>query len=354
MNKDDINKLFQKLEPGDNKRIEIYNKIMDKKNNAMENNMREIKNDVIIRAVESKIKGKIFRPIIVLSLVFVLSIIGFAVSNKYQDFSNRVIDWSVSEDATQINISDADKGYKITAESLFGDSKVVYIVFSIEREDGKEIRIRERDGRTSFGVKTSREYIGASEDEDISDAKSYYALNRIDEKLEKVYFLKRYSTDFHDIVGGTLIGENLHLEISGLNLGLFGRTVNGNWVLDVPLEYKDLGQIHEINKEFEYEDGIAKLEKIYYSPLDIRIYLTSENGDLKGMSLKDFNEEHYVDIKLKDGNYIPRTGGSAEGDNLGTYYNKNMYTIEYGEIELENIRYIIIGDLEILIDFNDI
>lgn len=351
MNKDGINKLFQKLEPGDDKKGEIYNKIMDKKNNAMENNMREIKNNGIIRAEKSKFKGKKFRPIIALSLVFILSITVFAVSNNYQDFSNRVIDWSISEGATQINISDTDNGYKITAESLFGDSKVVYVMFSIEREDGKKIKIREKDGRTNFGVKTSGEYIGASKDEDISDTRSYYDLNRIDEKSERVYFLKRYSTDRHDIVDGTFIGENLHLEISGLNLGLFGREINGNWTLDIPLEYKDLGQIHEINEEFEYEGGIAKLEKIYYSPLDIRIYFTSEDGALKGISLKDFNEDHYVDIKLKDGNYIPRTSGSAGGDNLGTRYNKNMYTIEYGEIELENIGYIVIGDLEIPIDF---
>ena len=105
--------------------------------------------------------------------------------------------------------------------------------------------------------------------------------------------------------GGTLIGENLHLEIGGINIGLFGRTINGNWTLDIPLEYKDLGRVYEINKEFEHEGGIAKLEKIHYSPLDIRMYFTSEDGVLKDVSLKDFHEDHYVDIKLKDGNYIP-------------------------------------------------
>ena len=68
------------------------------------------------------------------------------------------------------------------------------------------------------------------------------------------------------------------------------------------------------------------------------------------MSLKDFNEEHYVDIKLKDGSFIPRTGGSAGGDNLGTHYYKHMYTVEYGEIELEKIGSIVVGDFEIPID----
>lgn len=343
MNKDDINKLFQKLDPGDDKKIEIYNKILDKKINSTENNG-------ITRAEKYEFKSKRLRLAIAFSLVFILSITAFAVSNYYQDFSNRIIDWSISEDATQINISDADNGYKVTAESLFGDSKAVYVMFSIEREDRKEIKIREKDGKTSWGINTSKEYIGDSEDEDISGSKRYYALNPIDENLEKVYFLIRYSTDLHDIEGNTLIGQNLHIEISGLNIGLFGREINGQWTLDIPLEYKDLGQIYEINEEFEYEGGIAKLEKIYYSPLDIRIYFTSEDGSLKDTSLKDFNEEHYIDIKLKDGTYIPRTGGSAGGDNLGTHYYNSLYTIEYGEIELEDIGYIVIGNLEIPID----
>lgn len=350
MNIDDINKLFQKLDPGDDKKAEIYNKIMDKKINSIENNVEEVKNNGIIRTEKYKPKSKRLRPIIALSLVFILSIAVYAVSNNYQDFSNRIIDWSISDEATQINVSDTDSGYKITAESLFGDSNVVYVIFSIEREDGKEIKIRQNDGRTSFGVRTIRQYIGVSEDEDISDSKSYYALNRTDEKLERAYFLIRYSTDQYDIEGGTFIGENLHLEISRLNLGLFGRAINGNWTLDIPLEYQDLGQIYEINEEFEYGGGIAKLEKIYYSPLDIRIYFISENGALKEMALKDFNEEHYVDIKLKDGSFIPRTGGSAGGDNLGTHYYKHMYTVEYGEIELEKIGSIVVGDFEIPID----
>lgn len=351
MNKYDINKLFQKLDSGDDKKEEIYNKIIDKKNNVRESNMKEIKNNKIIRVEKSKFKGKRFRTIIALSLVFILSITVFAVSSYYHDFSNRIIDWSISEDATQINISDTNNGYKITAESLFGDSKVVYVIFSIEREDGKKIKIREKDGRTSFGVETSREYIGACKDEDITGARSYYALNYIDEKLEKVYFLKRYSINQHDIGGRTFIGENLHLEISKLNIGLFGRAINGNWKLDIPLEYKDLGQIYEINEEFEYEGGTAKLEKIRYSPLDIIIYFTSEDGALKGVSLKDFYEDHYVDIKLKDGSYIPRADGIAGGNNLGSFYYKHMHTVGYDEIELEDIGYIVIGDLEIPVDF---
>jgi hypothetical protein len=84
--------------------------------------------------------------------------------------------------------------------------------------------------------------------------------------------------------------------------------------------------------------------------LDIRICFTSEDGVLKDMSQKDFNEEHYVDIKLKDGNYIPRTGGGTVGNNMGTYYDEYIYTIEYGEIRLEDIGYIVVGDLEIPID----
>lgn len=354
MNKDDINKLFEKLEPSDDKKEEIYNKIMDKKNNTMENNMGEIKNNTIIRDEKSKFRGKKFRPLIVaLSLVLILSITVFAVSHTYQNFSYKVIDWSISEDATQINVSDADNGYKITAESLFGDSKIVYVVFSIEREDGKKIKIREKEERTSFGIEKNKEYIGASEDDDILDSMSYHALNPMDEKSEKVYFLIRYSTDLSDTAGGTLIGENLHLEISGLYLGIFGREIKGDWTLDIPLEYKDLGQMYAINKEFEYEGGVAKLEKIHYSPLSIIVYFTSEDGALKDVSLRNFDEEHYVDVKLKDGNYIPRTTGGGGGNNLGTYYYKHMDTVEYGEIELQNIGSIVIGDLEIPVDFND-
>ena len=142
---------------------EVFLKLLDKGRNFNSEEHRKswlievTKNNGIIRA--EKFKGNKLRPIIALSLAFILSITAFAVSNNYQDFSNRLIDWSISEGATQINISDTDSGYKITAESLFGDSKVVYVMFSIEREDGKEINIREKDGRTNFGVKTSGEYI---------------------------------------------------------------------------------------------------------------------------------------------------------------------------------------------------
>lgn len=348
MNKDDINKLFQKLDPGDERKAEIFNKIIDKKNKFLQNNNREVKDNIMVRT--NNYKPKRLRLVAALSLVFILSITAYAVSNYYQDFLNRLIDWSISEDATQINISDTDSGYKITAESLFGERNVVYVMFSIEREDGKEIRIREKDGKTNFGVNTSMEYIGNSEDEDISDSKTYYALSPIDEESDRVYLLIRYSTNPQDIDGRTYIGENLHLEISGLNLGLLGREINGNWTLDIPLEYQDLGQVFDINEEFEYGGEIAKLEKIYYSPFDIKIYFTSEKGALKEMSLNDFNDAHHIDIKLKDGNYIPRTGGNAGGDNLGSYYYKHLYTVEYGEIELEKIGSIVVGDTEIPIN----
>ena len=54
----------------------------------------------------------------------------------------------------------------------------------IPREDGNKIKIREKDERTNFGIKASKEYIGASEDDDIVDSMSYYALNPMDGKSE--------------------------------------------------------------------------------------------------------------------------------------------------------------------------
>lgn len=341
MNKDDINKLFDKLSSSDDKKEEIYKNIIS--NQKLYEEGREVISN-------KKVRKRYFRPAILCMFALLFSITVFAVGTRDSNFSSNIIDWSLSEGATILNISDVDKGYRITAESVYGDKKVAYVVLSLEREDGKKIKTSEKDSRSNFWINANNESLSKDGNDDIADSLSNYALNKVDGESNKLYFLKRYTVDTDDYEGISAIGSNLHLEIDRINVGKLGIPRKGNWVLDIPLDYKDLSKTYELNYEFEYDGKKAMFEKINISPLNISIYLKSDENALKDISLSSFEEHNFIYIKLKEGTDQKLFNDSASGTNIGSEFYAGFSLVETGAIDAGNIESIIIGDVEILIN----
>lgn len=340
MNKDDINKLFDKLISSENKKEDIYKNII--------HNQKPYKENIIITS-NKRTGKKYFRPVILTILVLLFSITVFAIGTGYNNFSSRIIDWSLSEDATVLNIFDIDKGYKLTAESVYGDKKIAYVVLSVERENGKKIETSEKDSNTNFWINAKNEYLSKDGTKDISDGLSNYALNKIDTESNKIYFLKKYTVDTDNPEGISAIGSNLHLEIDRINVGRLGIPKFGTWILDVPLDYKDLSKIYEVNQEFEYDGKRAVLEKIILSPLNILIYLKSDENALENITLNQFGS-NFIKIKFRDGVNRELDNEWASGTNIGSEFQASFSLLETGAINAKNIESIIIGDTELPIN----
>ena len=123
--------------------------------------------------------------------------------------------------------------------------------------------------------------------------------------------------------------------------------------LIIPLNYKNMGKDYELNQEFSYNEGIARLDAICYSPLDIIIYLSSDDGCLEDFTLQSFEGDEYLKIKLSDGRYIIKGDGSAGADNKGMSAYEHMSLLENGPIKPEDITSIIIGNVEIPVSLGD-
>ena len=246
-------------------------------------------------------------------------------------------------DASPINISSTDKGYRITAESVFGDEKFAYVLFSIQREDEKKLR--------GFNTLLSGPLWTMSSHPTINNGQSEYEVSSFntytfDSEINtdrKEYFLHAYN-----IVSGTedennLIGSKLHLEMDKISLGFleFGR--KGKWEFDIPLEYKDISKIYELDKEFDYKGEKIKLDKIHFSDLDMAIYL--KFGD---KALQKFSEEFFdINFKMKDGRVIDSKWDSGGGDLAGSQYFYTISLIESEKIIPEDISEIHFGDIAV-------
>ena len=333
MNKDDINKLFDKLEPSQDIKNGIYNKILKEDNKKVSH--YNIKNN--------KTRKNKFKIILVLSLVLIVSITAYAVSNIPENFSSKIKNFSISEDATNINISDSDKGYKIRAESIFGDKKFLYVLLSLEREDGKNLRNLYNIGSGEIWVHASDQSISKDNMEYLIGSMRTHSLDSGINTNKKEYFLHAYNTENGVGDEKSIIGGNLHLEFDRINLGLFVFGTRGDWELDIPLEYKDLSKVYQINKEFDYKGKKILLEKIHFSDLNSAIYFKSTDR-----ALKEFSEEH-LDIQfiLKDGTIVPVLWDVGGGDNKGSHYYYAISLIESGRINPEDISEIQIGDIKL-------
>lgn len=334
MHKDNIKKIFDKLEPSQEDKAIIYDKII--KRNKEEKSIQYSKR-------KNKIGNKRFKTALVLSLLLIFGITVYAVTNTPESFSSKIKNFSLSEDASPINISSTDKGYRITAESVFGDEKFAYVFFSIQREDEKKLR--------GFNTLLSGPLWTMSSHPTINNGQSEYEVSSFntytfDSEIntdKKEYFLQAYN-----IVSGTedennLIGSKLHLEMDKISLGFleFGR--KGKWEFDIPLEYKDISKIYELDKEFDYKGEKIKLDKIHFSDLDMAIYL--KFGD---KALQKFSEEFFdINFKMKDGRVIDSKWDSGGGDLAGSQYFYTISLIESEKIIPEDISEIHFGDIAV-------
>ncbi|MGO1470799.1 MAG: DUF4179 domain-containing protein [Tissierella sp.] len=338
MNNDDMKKIFDKLTPKDHKKEEIYNKIMETKDN---------KSSEKVFTKKTKNKRNKLRTALILSLILIFSITVYAVSNipqAPQSFSSKIKNFSLSEDASDINIYDSDKGYKLTAESVFGDSKFVYVLISVERENDEKLRSIWNTGR-EFWVNVSDKSISKDKRQHLIGSSRYHSLDEGFNTKDKEYFLQVHNVEMEEN-GVSLIGGNLHLEIDRISLGLFGFGTKGDWELDIPLKYKDISQIYEINKEFEYKDKKIVLDKIHFSELNAAIYLTS-----KDKALQEFSEEVFnIKFKLKDGTIVTAQWDTGTGDLEGSQYYYSISLVENGKINPQDIVSILLEDIEIPLD----
>lgn len=308
---------------------------------------------------ERKTKHRPFRRFVpaIIGLIIIISITTYAINYSYEEFSNKIYQWSMSEEASDIDISTSSGGYTITANSIYGDSYNIYIVYTLSRDDGKKLKVREEEGRTSFGFGEIESYTGEDPSESILTRSGFYALYDDNPNDNEVHFLVKYENIHHPIDNrekfGSIEGKDLHVKFEKINIGFMDLFKKGSWELTIPLDYKNMGKEYKINQEFYYNGGIARLDAIYYSPLDIIIYLSSNDGCLKDFSLQSFEGDEYLKIKLSDGRYIIKGDGSAGADNKGMSAYEHISLLENGPIKPEDISSIIIGDVEIPVSLGD-
>lgn len=290
-------------------------------------------------------------------LVIIISITAYAINYSYQEFSNKVYQWSMSEEASDINISTSSGSYTITANSIYGDSYNIYIVYTLSRDGGKKLKVREEEGRTSFGFGEIESYTGEDPSESILTGSSFYALYDDNPDDNEVQFLVKYKNIHHPIDNsekfGSLEGKDLHVKFEKISIGLMDLFNEGSWELTIPLDYKNMEREYKINQEFCYNGGIACLDAICYSPLDIIIYLSSDDGCLDNFTLQSFEGDEYLKIKLSDGRYIIKGDGSAGADNKDMSAYEHISLLENGPIKPEDISSIIIEDVEIPVSLKD-
>ena len=337
MDEKNLKKAFEILNPTKEQEDKIFNHIINERKSTHQS-------------------FKHFIPAITV-LVIIISITAYAINYSYQEFSNKVYQWSISEEASDINISTSSGGYTITANSIYGDSYNVYIVYTLSRDDGKKLKVREEEGRTSFGFGEIESYTGEDPSESILTRCGFYALYDDNPNDNEVHFLVKYENIHHSIDNsekfGSIEGKDLHVKFEKISIGFMDLFKKGSWELTIPLNYKNMGKKYKINQEFYYNGGIARLDAIYYSPLDIIIYLSSNDGCLKDFTLQSFEGDEYLKIKLSDGSHIRNGDGGAGGGNKGRSAYENISLLENGPIKPEDISSIIIGDIEIPVSLGD-
>lgn len=341
MNKDSISEIFDRLSLNEDKKDDIYNNIINSQDLYKDKNRTILSKNNKIRKL---------KPSILCMIILIFTISAYAVSTNSNNPSNNIINWSQSEGATKLNISDSDRGYKITAESVYGDRKTAYVVLSLERLDGKKVEVYEKDSQTNFWINANKESL-TKNNIDIKEGTSNYALNNINDDKNKLYFLKKYYVDTNSSEEGTsLIGSKLHLEIDWINVGKrkYGFNKKGNWILDIPLDYKDLTRTYNLKYNFEYNNKKALIENISISPHNIYLYLSSDENALENISLSSFEDEDFFYIRLKDKNMRKLfIGGYLSADNKGSSLQANFSLLESGEVDPSDIEAIVIGDVEI-------
>lgn len=178
----------------------------------------------------------------------------------------------MSEGANDINISTSSGGYTITANSIYGDNHNAYVVYTVSRDDDRKLKVQEEEGRSSFSFGEIEQYIG--EDPSKRIGMSFYALYDDDPNDNEIQFLVKYES-IHDSGDNGhfegLIGKDLHVKFEKISIGFMDLFNKGTWELTIPLDYKNMGKVYEINQEFPYAKGVALLDVIHSSPLDITI-----------------------------------------------------------------------------------
>lgn len=189
---------------------------------------------------ERKSKHRSFKRFVpaIIGLIIIISITTYAINYSYQEFSNKVYQWSMSEEALDINISTSSGGYTITASSIYGDSHNVYIIYTLSRDDGKKLKVREEEGRTSFGFGEIEGYTGEDPSESILSGSSFYALCDENPDDNEVQFLVKYKS-IHWLIDdrekfGSLEGKNLHVKFEKISIGLMDLFNKGSWELTIP------------------------------------------------------------------------------------------------------------------------
>jgi len=338
MDKSILKKAFEVLEPTEKQEEKMFDFIMN------EGRCRRGRNKIFYNKWSKRLV-----PVFI-CLIMIISITAYAVNSKHQEFSNKIYQWSISEEASDIDISTSSNGYTITANSVYGDNQNIYVVFTLSRDDGKKLKVQEEEGRTSFGFRKIEQYVGEDPSEGILGSMSFYALYDDNLNDNKVQFMVKYgktrNRDSKEHLEN-INGKDLHVKFEKINLGFMDLFNKGTWELTVPLDYKDIGREYDVNQEFLYAGGVARLDAIYCSPLDITLYFSSDDGSLEDLTLRDFEEDEYIKIKLSNGNYVLQGAGGAGGDNEGRHVYKHISLLENGPIKPEDISAIIIGDVEI-------
>lgn len=350
MNKNDINKLFQKLGPKEDKKEELFNKIMDRKDDKMKNNIKEITNK------PNKNYKWWRRPMvggIAMSLLLVVTATA-AVFGNFDWFMNK-FNPEFKSIVKPVEIYSEDQGIRmeVIGAQKYGNKAIVYL--SLQDITGQN-RLTEKTGfRDGFSAKmnskaelsgmswrqkvihfnedTNTIYyefnITADADSPLADPlelgsflisfdERKYEYEPINLDLGKIKDIETIPINENNIWGGSNLPDNLNLFKNAMMPGDYATMPHGEkdqWISNIGIIdgklHVQVGRI--FNKEFGSIDAMLSLkdEKGNIIPFDYSLVLLNDEKN----RLIDLRKNDYSDAVNKYEEYV----FSVDADELSKY-----------------------------------
>lgn len=202
-----------------------------------------------------------------------------------------------------VGASKSDGGYTVTAEAVLGDRYHLAIVFTLSRDDGKELSF-EANENGYLPVMFHESYIALG-DFGGSHSSSYFKDPVPGDNA--VQYVELISTD------RPIAGHTVHAHFKDFRRwGADGETLGaGTWDLKFRLNYEDLSVTVPSGEEFTHNGVPFTLDTVTVSPLGLRVEYTAEER---------------VPWEKEDGPTVGFSAGETEDDRMTGERNEELET----------------------------
>lgn len=229
---------------------------------------------------------------------------------------------------TSTDVVAENKGYKISAEGIIGDSKNMGIVFKIEKSDGSTLL---DNGK----VPTAVEFREMNNE----DYLEYHGITGNVEGSNNANCIEYYiALTYRDSVK-----DNVLISLEDMQLWVEDEQieVSGKWEFDIPFKVQDSSVNLATGQKFKYGNSEGTIDELMISPIGFSVRVTTTDK-LSGSDFVDMPME----IHLKNGETVELQGGCGPEDNGDGTWSWREDGVYENMILLDNIKSVVIGDTE--------